>query len=202
MSTNEISTNVKNAFEAVRKTYNSVNKLFAAIDIEAKENGLINIISGQRPFVRYKSDIDIEGWLINYFIKLYQKADSPPHPKIEEMKLDEFIYGIVISFEINPTLIIAKYCFEVENWNYCPPVSDDGSCYWPVQLNFGNKFEFNRKNEFIKSIPKNEDVRQRHRLIKYAIFKEINLLDINADNFKEKIFNGFKELPDLEYFNE
>ncbi|MBA7549888.1 hypothetical protein ES705_42388 [subsurface metagenome] len=61
MSSTETSINIRNAFDVVRKTYTNVDKLFAAIDIEAKNSGFINIISGQRPFVRYKSDIDTEG---------------------------------------------------------------------------------------------------------------------------------------------
>ena len=200
MSSTETSINIKNAFDVVRKTYTNVNKLFAAIDIEAKNNGLINIISGQRPFVRYKSDIDTGGWLINYFIKLYQRIDAPAHSKIEEMKLDDSIYGITISFELEPKLIIARYSFEIEKWNYCPPVSDDESCYWPIQINYGDKYEFIRKNEFVKSIPKNEDIRQRHRLIRYAIFTEFDLVGITSKNLKNQVFEGLNKLPNLEYF--
>ena len=94
MSSTETSINIRNAFDVVRKTYTNVNKLFAAIDLEAKNNNFVNIISGQRPFVRFKSDIDTEGWLINDLIKLYQRMDAPLHPVIDEMKLDDSIVRI------------------------------------------------------------------------------------------------------------
>ena len=201
MSSTETSINIRNAFDVVRKTYTNVNKLFAAIDLEAKNNNFVNIISGQRPFVRFKSDIDTEGWLINYFIKLYQRIDAPLHPVIDEMKLDDSIYGVTLSFELEPKLIIARYNFEIEKWTYCPPVSNDGSCYWPVQINWGDKFEFIRKNDFVKSVPKNEDIKKRHRLIRYAVFNEIDLTKINSDNLIEKVFGGLNTLPDIDYFD-
>ncbi|AGE21854.1 hypothetical protein GHH_c13170 [Geobacillus sp. GHH01] len=69
MNSVSIRENIKNAFEVVRKTYESVDKLLAELDRQSVECGFVPVIP---QFLRQKSDREYRGWFIQSFIKLYR----------------------------------------------------------------------------------------------------------------------------------
>ncbi|PHD33537.1 MULTISPECIES: hypothetical protein [Bacillus cereus group] len=59
MSSNSVSTNIQNAFEVVRKTYQNIEKLLAELDRQGNELSFAPVLL---QFIRWKSDRDHNGW--------------------------------------------------------------------------------------------------------------------------------------------
>ncbi|RXP52258.1 hypothetical protein EC396_11425 [Lutibacter sp. HS1-25] len=194
---NDTAQNIDNAFLVVRETYSNLNKLFSALDNECIENGFINIIKDQKPFLRWKSDNEPFGWLINSFVKLYQKKDSPRKDEdslSNEIRKDNNIYALEFNLESSPVIRIAKFSFSSNSWTTSPTVSEHWVFYWPLKkLNY-NEFEFSNDNDLQKSTPKNETIIKKFKKLKSVEYKEVLLTEITSKNFSEKIFKVFDEL--------
>ncbi len=194
---NDTAKNIDNAFLVVRKTYSNLNKLFSALDNECLENGFINIIKDQKPFLRWKSDNDSFGWLINSFVKLYQKKDSPRRnedSQSNEIRKDNNIYALELNLESAPVIRIAKFSFSSNSWTKSPTVSEHWVFYWPLNKTNSNEFEFSIDNDLQKSTPKSETTIKKFKNLKSVEYKEILLTEITSKNFSEKIFKVFDEL--------
>lgn len=194
---NNIAQNINNAFLVVRETYYNLNKLFSALDNECIENGYINIIKNQKPFLRWKSDNEPFGWLINSFVKLYQKKDSPKkndNSQSNEIRKDNNIYALEFNLETSPIIRLAKFSFSTDSWTKSPTVSEHWVFYWPLKKTNTNDFEFSFDNNLQKSKPKNDATSEKFKKLKYVEYKELLLTEITSQNFSEIIFKGFNEL--------
>lgn len=194
---NDTAQNIDNAFLVVRETYSNLNKLFSALDNECIENGYINIIKDQKPFLRWKSDNEPFGWLINSFVKLYQKKDSPKKnedSQSNEIRKDNYIYALEFNLETSPIIRLAKFSFSADSWTKSPTVSEHWVFYWPLKKTNTNEFEFSSNNNLHKSIPKNDAIMNKFKKLKNVEYKEILLTEITSENFSEIIFKGFNEL--------
>jgi hypothetical protein len=194
---NDTAKNIDNAFLVVRETYTNLNKLFSALDNECIENGFINIIKDQKPFLRWKSDNEPFGWLINSFVKLYQKKDSQRKNEdslSNEIRRDNNIYALEFNLESSPVIRIAKFSFSTNSWTKSPTVSEHWVFYWPLKKTNSKEFEFSTDNDLQKSIPKNETIIKKFKKLKNVEYKEILLTEITSKNFTEKIFKVFDEL--------
>jgi len=197
MNINSSEQNIENAFSVAKTTYVNLSKLFSALDNVSIENGFVNIIKDQKSFLRWKSDNDPFGWLINSFIKLYQGSDIPK--KIEESQSDEirnneFIYAIDFNLEESPILKIAKFSFDIAEWTNSPNVSDHWVYYWPLKTDNLTEFDFIEEGKYTKSTPKNKTIADKFRKLNYAKFKNISLINITSENFIENIFDEFKSM--------
>ena len=191
MNMNSHEQNIENAFSVVKTTYVNLSKLFSAIDSVCIDNGFINIIKDQKSFLRWKSDNDPFGWLINSFIKLYQGNDFPKQieeSQSDEIRKDEFIYALDFNLEQSPILKIAKFSFDISEWTNSPNVSDHWVYYWPLKTDNINDFDFEQEGEYIKSTPKNITVVDKFRKLNYVKFREISLLNVTSENFIEIIY--------------
>ena len=71
MSTGE---NIKNAVHVLYKTYASISKLMEQCRAEAEDNG--DLLMSDK-FLRWKSDSNSDGWLLNSMILVFQRRDDP-----------------------------------------------------------------------------------------------------------------------------
>lgn len=148
-------------------------------------------------FLRWKSDNEFEGWLINDFILLFQsKADE----KLENEWRNGPIYVLEIDLDYKdtPKVYISKFEYKnIESWSSgCSP-TNHGRFYWPIRSI--DEFDLKKTDDYEIWTPKKgkESVADNSYWgIKRAVSFTEELIDINADNIKEKIFNRFSWLKD------
>ncbi|MCK7606085.1 hypothetical protein L3V64_006910 [Geobacillus stearothermophilus] len=190
MNSVSIRENIKNAFEIVRKTYESVDKLLAEMDRQSVECGFVPVTP---QFLRWKSDREYRGWFIQSFIKLYQRDSAPPCQSGNGLKNDP-IYAVEISFEEEPRMTLCKYVYStLEHWDKPPSVSEHWFFYWP--LYDGNNFtNHESENGVFKRVPNDEKTSEKYGKIQEVISKEIDLLPITSTNIKDRVFDELKRL--------
>lgn len=189
MSSNSVSTNIQNAFEVVRKTYQNIEKLLAELDRQGNELGFEPVLP---QFIRWKSDREYNGWLINSFFKLYQKQEATPCDTENGWK-DDVVYAIEISLEGEPVLNVCKYSFV--NMESVPKasVSDHWKFYWPL-YDEGNFSDITLENGKTKSVPIDEKVSEKYLGLQDVVWKEIDLISITSFNIKEVVFEELQSL--------
>src|SRR5436309_1995370 len=87
--------NVKNAFAVVVETYRNLHKFFSELDSVGSEEGFISLTPN---FLRWRTDRDLEGWLIRSFVKLFQQKDHQLHAAVDDLR-DGPVYGVEIAFD-------------------------------------------------------------------------------------------------------
>lgn len=192
--------NIRNAFKVVNKTYENINKMMNYCKTIADE-GKEYVVSVPK-FLRWKSDVEVDDWLINDFILLFQSKD---YEKLENEWRNGPIYVLEIALDYGDTrkVYISKFEYrDIENWsNGCSP-TNHWRFYWPIRNE--DEFDFqeidlNEKDSYEIWIPKKGKesvVDNSYWGIKRAVCYTEELIDINADNIKEKIFDRFTWLKD------
>lgn len=197
MSSNEKSAlNIKNALEVISKTYENINKLMEYCKTVACEK--TNYTPAVTKFLRYKSDLDCDGWLISDFILLFQnKADA----KCQSGNnwLDGCVYVMEICLgedKILPTVFLSKFVYEdINSWSEgCSP-ANHWAFYYPIRRK--DLMDITNENGYRISRPKNKKNSETYWGLKKAITSEIPLLDLNADNLQNKIFGEFDRLSKI-----
>lgn len=189
-----LSENIKNAFDVVIKTYENVDKLLKYCDSISGDCGYYVVTSR---FLRYRSDLDYEGWLVNRFIKLYQqKADK----ELENGWRDGPVFAMEINFEGIPTVYLSKFEYDdISTWSegispkYYWIFSDSIDC---EGNDFKEKYTDNR-HRYCISEPETESIKNKYWGIKRAIYTTINLLQLDSNNISEKVFDEFNTLKNL-----
>ncbi|MDQ2086223.1 hypothetical protein RBH29_07245 [Herbivorax sp. ANBcel31] len=190
-----LSENIKNAFNVVRKTYENADKLMKYCDSISNECGY-DIVTNK--FLRYKSDSDYEGWFIDRFVKLYQqKADKV----LENDWRDGPIYAVELNFEDMPIVYISKFEYEdITTWSRgaISPAS-----YWVFSDLIDctdNEFEeknLNKQDKYFVSVPKNNNVKNSYWGIKRSVYTNYDLKILNSNNIMQKVFSEFDVLKSL-----
>ncbi|MCU4768285.1 hypothetical protein [Bacillus toyonensis] len=181
MSSNSVSTNIQNAFEVVRKTYENIEKLLAELDRQGNELSFEPVLP---QVIRWKSDLDYNGWLINSFFKLYQKQEATPCDTGNGWK-DDVVYAIEISLKGEPVLNVCKYSFI--NMESVPRAS--------VSLyDKGNFSDITLENGKTKSVPIDDKVSEKYLGIEDVVWKEIDLISIISSNIKKVVFEELQSL--------
>lgn len=190
------SENIRNAFKVIYKTYENIDKMIKYCKTISDEN---NYVVSNNKFLRWKSDNDSYGWAINNFILLFQNKD--------DMELDNGwrkgpIYVIEIDFtnEGIPTVYLSKYEYKgIDNWNNTQiSLSDHWRYYWPVRKSEYFKVENRDEYEIYNPQLGTESDREKYywglnRVVRYSE----ELIDINSENIKEKVFKRFDLLREI-----
>ncbi|OAA85103.1 hypothetical protein [Clostridium coskatii] len=187
--------NIRNAFKVVNKTYENINKMINSCKTIADE-GNEYVVSVPK-FLRWKSDAEVGGWLINDFIVLFQ---SKHDKELENGWRNGPIYVLDIDLDYGdtPKIYISKFQYKnMENWsNGCSP-TNHWRFYWPIRNM--DEFEGVKTDDYEIWTPKKgkESVADSSYWgIKRAVCYTEELTDINADNIQEKIFDRFLWLKD------
>lgn len=179
------------ASNLLKETYENLSVLFGELDRVGEKQGYVSITPR---FMRYKSTIDSDGWLITNFIKLYVKSTTIPEG-IDDIRELPW-YGVMVDLteddEVDfPVLSILRYQFDQSYWNGIPSASD----HWTFWSPFYEE-EFDRlhtENEW--TVLSNGKLKK-----KYAGFEKLKAIDMplfdvkSPDDVRVKIFEGFKEL--------
>lgn len=192
--------NIGNAFEVVSQTYQSLEKLFAALDEEAREKGYLSLVNSAPYFLRWRSDQFSSGWLIGSAIKLYQHNTDPeleggwksgPLFLIEVHLLNDKAQN-----SIGPEIITAQFTYEnIENvFQKLLGMTDHWKFYDPLRVLPTHLEEGQEKFPQFHSV----NLDPKYGNLQKICFKRRPLASINWENYKDLIedfgeFRGMKQ---------
>lgn len=188
----KLNENIGNAYEVVRKTYESMKKLFAALDAKADEEGFISLVNYAPNFLRWRSDLEPSGWLIGSAIKLYQRKTDPG---LEGIWRDGAIYLIEIQLEnekqkklFGPEVITAQFTFEDMPEAFTRPLGmgDHSAFYHPLR----KAVEFPGEQLIFTHQLDNPDPGNKH--LRSIHYRRRPLAYISQENFA-KLIDDFKD---------
>ena len=192
MATTDLGKNIHNAFSVVFNTYQSIEKLMCACQSdEVKQKYYLPT----EKFLRYSSDQYWAGWLYWSFILLYQRyADGNC---MENGWIDAPVYAVEINVDAEtceePKIYIGKYEYkDISSW--IPGCSHANHYIFYDAMHNDELFKFKSAGNVTVSVPVDEKVSEKYWGLKKVTFKEINLVDVNADNYYDKIFGTIESL--------
>ena len=192
-----VNENIRNAFIAVHKTHKNVNQLMECCRTIANEKTDYKTVNGK--FLRWRSETEISGWCIDDFILLFQRETDT---KLTNEWRDGPIYAMEImlsndeNLEQVPTVYLSKLEYEaIASWNKGYSPSYYWQCfYYPLRDEGTMVFQKNGE-EITRAIPKTREIAEQEYLgIKKVSFMELPLLELNAENMEEKIFDNYEKL--------
>jgi len=187
--------NIHDAFEIVEETYENVYKLMNYCQEASEEGGFV--LSSPK-ILRWKSDVEIDGWLMKSFILLFQ------HSKDRRLK-NKWRKGpiFVIQIDLNPyreehdgpMVNLAKFEYnDISTWNEGISLTGHKFFYEPLYNNDIVKFEGDVFS-YCGSIV-NEEYSNRYWGLRRIVGIGMPLTDITRENAFEKIFGEFQSLID------
>lgn len=192
MATTDLGKNIHNAFSVVFNTYQSIEKLMCACQSdEVKQKYYLPT----EKFLRYSSDQYWEGWVYWSFILLYQRyADGNC---MENGWIDAPVYAVEINVDAEtceePKIYIGKFEYkDICSWT--PGCSPANHYIFYDAVHNGELFKLESEGDIKVSVPVDEKVSGKYWGLKKVTFKEINLVDINADNYYDEIFGTIESL--------
>ena len=186
MATTDLGKNIHNAFSVVFNTYQSIEKLMCACQSdEVKQKYYLPT----EKFLRYSSDQYWEGWVYWSFILLYQRyADGNC---MENGWIDAPVYAVEINVDAEtceePKIYVGKFEYkDICSWT--PGCSPANHYIFYDAMHNDELFKIESAGDIKVSVPVDEKVSGKYWGLKKVTFKEINLVDINADNYYDEIF--------------
>lgn len=192
MATTDLGKNIHNAFSVVFYTYQSIEKLMCACQSdEIKQKYYLPT----EKFLRYSSDQYWEGWVYWSFILLYQRYVDGNC--MENGWIDAPVYAVEINVDAEtceePKIYIGKFEYkDICSWT--PGCSPANHYIFYDAVHNGELFKLESAGDIKVSVPVDEKVSGKYWGLKKVTFKELNLVDINADNYYDEIFGVIESL--------
>ncbi len=185
--------NVLKAFKVIDQTYANIKKMFDEFDEIAERNNACNIIGNNPRFLRWRSDMETEGWYLGSMIKLFQEKEL-----IGDKNLwNEPIYVIDVVFwdsayKDSPEVFLAKFEYKGTTLNGKEPgISDHWMFYQPITKK--EHFKHEKKGSITISKPIDDKTAERFGNIEKVSYKSIKLMDITNETI-EKVFKDLLSL--------
>ncbi|MBM7581207.1 hypothetical protein JOD02_000030 [Caldicoprobacter guelmensis] len=179
----------------VYKTYENVDKLMKYCDSISGDCGYESVT---RYFLRYKSDINVEGWFIRSFIKLYQSKNDE---LLDNGWRNGPVFVMEVNFEDMPVVYLSKFEYEdvsklpkgvspADHWKFSDPLVIRENDFFEKQAMEG-------KYKYFVSQPRTEEIKIRYGDIKRVVCTTVDLTELNSSSVPEKIFGKFDALRGL-----
>lgn len=191
--------NIKNAVHVLYKTYENISKLMAQCRAEAETNGYL--LKSDK-FLRWKSDSNSDGWLLNSMILVFQRREDPDCNSGNNWK-NAPVYTMEICLALKddpdyvPELVLSKFEYtNIETWHEgCSPAEHWGF-HQPIHP--GKKFPFSvtKDGNFSISTPKSSKKAENYWDLNRAISIAYPLMEVTSSNMVELIFGSFDKLAD------
>lgn len=196
MSTGE---NIKNAIQVLYKTYESVEKMMEQCRTISEDAGYV-LMSDK--FLRWRSDSNSGGWLVNSVILLFQhqsasECDSGNHWRNGPVYVVEICLGVKSEPERLPELLVSKFEYKnIEEWyEGCSPAN-----HWvfhqPLHKEKAGSFTMQEVGAFTVYTPNSEKVSDSYWGMERAVSVAFPLIDITSDNLRDKVFGTFDRLSE------
>lgn len=197
MSTGE---NIRNSLQVLYRTYENISKMMEQCKSIAEDNGYLLMTD---KFLRWKSDSNSDGWLLNSFILLFQRSSDPEctsgnHWRNGPVYTMEICLGLKSDLEALPEVLLSKFEYRnIMGWSEgCSP-AHHWAFHQPVHPERNKLFIMQQKGDFFASIPVNEKVSDTYWGLSQAIFSTVPLTDIKSSNLHDMIFGTFDKLAEI-----
>lgn len=186
------SENIRNALQVLYKTYDNVQKLMDYARIVAQEKTEYRLAAPKA--LRWRSDNETAGWLLNDFILLFQKCTDLDCESKNGWK-DAPVYAMEIwlgdkDFEELPCIYLSKFEYsDINSWSGGCSSANHWVFYWPLRDE--DNMDFIWQDDMWICTPKNEKYALRHWGLKKVICYEEDLMKVTSDNLKQRIFDRF-----------
>lgn len=190
--------NIRNALQVLYKTYENIQKLIDYTKLVAQEK--TDYCPAVPKTLRWRSDNDPDGWLINDFILLFQNNTDSDCESGNGWKNGP-VYGMEISLgekdnDILPKIYLSKYVYrDINSWSECCSPSNHWIFNWPLWDE--GSMEFAEQDGYYTCIPKSNGYAERYWGLLKVICCEIDLMSVNSDNVKSMIFDSFDILKEM-----
>ncbi len=191
-----LSENIHNAFSVVFKTFEATQNLIEKCKCEYDKE---QYYMPTEKFLRYHTDSEWQGWIYWSIILLYQRKEDGI--KLDNGWIDGPVYAVEINFDAEiyqaPLLNVARFEFSdmekrVKN---CSPNKHDIFNKIMYEAVEGIEKEKIDDTHYKYTVCENvEDIEESYWGFKSAIVEQYKLVDITADNYKEKIFGSIENL--------
>ncbi|AZB44651.1 hypothetical protein CEF21_21470 [Bacillus sp. FJAT-42376] len=186
---NEQGQNISAAVEVLLETYKNLEIFFSELDRVGEEEGFVTLTPR---FMRWKSDTDYTGWLIQDFLKLYQLEADPVSETFPDLRIGN-LFGVEVRLnEKYPVLSLIRYDVDYSHWTRMPAVSDHWVFYGPFK--YENFFDINKVGNRWTSTTREKGIK-RHWGIKRAIAVDLQLVDVKSvQDIRLQVLEKLKEL--------
>jgi hypothetical protein len=193
------SENIRNAIQVLYKTYENVQKLMDYTRIVAQEKTDYRLAAPKA--LRWKSDNETNGWLINDFILLFQNStDLDCESKNGWKEAPVYAMEIFLGSEDDeglPCIYLSKFEYnDINSWNEgCSP-ANHWAFFWPLRDE--NNMDFACQGDYWIGKPINEKYSSKHWGLKRITYENFDLMALNSENLKQMVFDRFDLLREMD----
>ncbi|CZQ85598.1 Hypothetical protein Tpal_655 [Trichococcus palustris] len=193
---NSVEENIRNAFIAVHKTHENVNKLMEYCRTIANEKTNYNTANGK--ILRWQPERDYYSWCMDDFILLFQRKTDT---KLTNEWRDGPVYAVEIMLsnyenpEQMPTIYLSKFEYEdIASWDKGFSQSNFWSFYYPLRDEDTMVYQPNVEG-ITQATPKTKEIADlEYRGLSKVSFMDLPMMNVNAENVEDKIFGNFEKL--------
>ena len=184
--------NIHAAFEIVAETYENVSKLMSYCQEKAGDNE--EFVLSSPKFLRWKSDNDVRGWLMQSFILLFQNSKDK---LLKNQWRDGPVYVMEINFNPElynePMVNIAKFEYDnMSSWSEGVSPAAHDIFYDPL---YGNFIDF-EGDEFSYSGDVSDEYISRYWGLRRIVGIGVPIVEVTRESVKDRLFGGFRSLID------
>lgn len=199
MSTGE---NIRNAVQVLTETYRSTQKLLSQCRSLAEERGYLPVADR---FLRWRSDTDPAGWLVNSVILPFQWSGDPECPSGNGCQ-DGPVYAVEVFLgsgwenerDALPQLYIARYDFDGINEWANPRWSPADHWILHHPLHGVPDIPITVREAYQVAVPDGPRTAERYYHLSRAVFRTHPLMEVTPENLEALVFGAFDELASLE----
>ena len=157
-------------------------------------------------FLRWKSDSNSDGWLLNSFILVFQRISDPEcesgnHWRNAPVYTMEICLGIKSEPERLPELLMSKFEYRnIGDWSEgCSP-ADHWGFHQPVHQGKAKQFDVQQEEDFSIYIPNTSKVSEIYWDLEHVVSVSVPLINVTSTNLRDIVFGTFDRL--MEYNTE
>lgn len=190
--------NIKNAVVVLQKTYESVYNLLEQCRAVSEDYGYL--LSADK-FLRWRSDVNTDGWLLSSMILVFQKASDPACPSGNGWR-DGPLYGVQVFLGsgeepgLSAQLYAARYDYEDINsgWTDGPLSPADHWAFYNPTHEIYSEFRFKEESGLFSSKPVSDKYVRQYWGLRGAVWKTFPLSSVTSENLGKLVFGTFDEL--------
>lgn len=193
--------NIANAVVVLQKTYESVNKMLEQCKSISEDYGYI--LKSDK-VLRWRSDVNTYGWLLNSLILVFQRNSDSDCPSGNGWK-DGPVYAVQVFLgsagepDLPAQLYVSRFDYTDINDGWTDErlsPADQWAFYHPTHKEY-SCFRFTEQNGVFESMPIAEKYSQQYWGLKRALWKTFPLSSVTAENMGQLVFGTFDELEAL-----
>ncbi len=184
--------NITKALSVLLETYANIDLLLVEMDKVAEKAGFVAHTSR---FMRWKSDVDYNGWLVKSFIKIYQPEGDNYSDRVKDLRAGD-LHAVDIDLENDyPQIWLSRHRFDYSGWTRLPSTSEHWLLSYPLYDDPG-LFSITEIGDLWRSVP-TEKARKNYWGIRGSVALSIPLVTVtSSETIETEVFDRLKSLPE------